>query len=80
MNKTITVNRKGMITIPANLRKKYNIHENSQLIILDIDGRLEIMPIYDDFSKIQQKLSTRNIMKKNYDESINIELELEGAK
>jgi len=79
VNKTITVNRKGMITLPAVLRKKYNIHEGSELVILDIDGKLEIVPIYDDFAEIQQKLSSRKVIEKSYEESIKIELELEGA-
>ena len=78
VNKTIIVDGKGMITIPAPLRKKYNLHEGSELIILDIDGKLEIVPIYDDFVKIQQKLSSRKIIEKSYEESIKTELELEG--
>jgi len=78
VNKTITVNRKGMITLPAIIRKKYNIHEGSELIILDIGGKLEIIPIYNDFIKIQQKLSSRKIVEKSYEESFKTELELEG--
>ncbi len=78
VNKTIIVDRKGMITIPAPLRKKYNLHEGSELVILDIDGKLEIVLIYDDFAKIQQKLSSREVIEKSYEESIKTELELEG--
>ncbi|WP_457559334.1 AbrB/MazE/SpoVT family DNA-binding domain-containing protein [Candidatus Harpocratesius sp.] len=80
MIKTVSVNHKGMITIPANIRKKYHIKENSKLVILDLDGKLEIVPIYDDFSEIQQKLSSREKFKQSYEESIKIELELEGDK
>ena len=79
MNKTISVNRKGMITLPAALRKKYDIREGSQLIILDIEGKIEIVPLYDDFGQVQQKLSTRKVMEKSYEASIPIELDLEGA-
>ncbi len=78
INKTIIVDRKGMITIPEVLRKKYNIHEGSQLVILDIEGELEIVPIYDDFTKIQQKLSSRKVIERRYNESIKKELELES--
>ncbi len=78
VNITIIVDRKGMITIPAPLRKKYDLHEGSELVILDIDGKLEIVPIYDDFAKIQQKLSSREVIEKSYEESIITELELEG--
>ena len=79
VNKTITVNRKGMITLPAALRKKYNIQEGSELIILDINGKLEIVPIYDDFTKIQEKLSSRKVIEDSYEESIKKEIKLEGA-
>ena len=78
VNITIIVDRKGMITIPAPLRKKYDLHEGSELVILDIDGKLEIVPIYDGFAKIQQKLSSREVIEKSYEESIKTELELEG--
>ena len=76
-NKAITVNRKGMITLPAPLRKKYNLHEGSQIVILDIEGKLEIVPIFDDFDQIHKMLSSRKIMEKSYEESIEIELKLE---
>ncbi|MCF2141300.1 MAG: AbrB/MazE/SpoVT family DNA-binding domain-containing protein [Candidatus Lokiarchaeota archaeon] len=79
MSKIITVNRKGMITIPVNIRKKYNIKENSKLVILDIDGKLEIIPIYEDFSKLQQNLSSREKIKESIKQSIDIELKIEGA-
>jgi len=78
VNKKIIVDRRGMITIPAPLRKKYNLHEGSELVILDIDGKLEIVPIYDDFAKIQEKLSSRKVIEKSYEESTKIELELEN--
>ena len=78
-NKTITVNRKGMITLPVKIRNKYKLLEGSQLIILDIEGKLEIVPLYDDFGQIQQKLSSRKVMKKTYEESIQTELDLEAG-
>lgn len=68
-----------MITIPVNIRKKYNIKENSKLVILDIDGKLEIIPIYEDFSKLQQNLSSREKIKESIKQSIDIELKIEGA-
>ena len=78
VNITIIVDRKGMITIPAPLRKKYKLHEGSKLVILDFDGKLEIVPIYDDFAEIQQKLSSRKVIEKSYEESIKTELRLES--
>ncbi len=77
LNEIITVDRKGRISLPASLRKKYNFHEGSQLVILDIEGKFEIVPIYDDFAQVQKLLSSRQIMEKSYEESIEIELKLE---
>jgi len=79
VNKTITVNRKGMITLPVKIRNKYKLLEGSQLVILDIEGKLEIVPLYDDFGQIQQKLSSRKVMEKTYEESIQTELDLEAG-
>ncbi len=41
------VNRKGMITIPVDLRERFNIHEGSRVTVMEIDGHLEIVPIVD---------------------------------
>lgn len=78
VNKTIVVNRKGMITLPAAIRRKYNIHEGSKLVLLDIEGSLEIVPIYDDFTELQKKLSSRKVVEKSYEESFKIEMKLEN--
>ena len=78
MSKTITMNRKGMVLIPASLRKKYQFHEGSKFIILDIEGKLELIPIYDDFTEIQQICPTREEFQKSYEESREVELELEN--
>ena len=77
--KTITINKKGMITIPVKIRKKYNLHEGSEIVILDINGSLEIIPILDDFSEIQKRLAPREEMAKLYDEIKEEELRLENA-
>lgn len=76
-NKIITVNRKGMITLPSPLRKKYNLHEGSQVVILDIEGKLEIIPIFEDFSQIHEMLSSRKTRETSIEESDKLELELE---
>ncbi len=46
-SKPIQVNNKGMITIPADLREKYDIRPGAMLSILEINGHLEIVPIVD---------------------------------
>jgi AbrB family looped-hinge helix DNA binding protein len=41
------VNRKGMITIPADVRERFNLHEGSRVTVMEIDGHIEIVPIVD---------------------------------
>jgi AbrB family looped-hinge helix DNA binding protein len=45
--KPIQVNKKGMITIPVELREKYNIQPGASLSILEVNGHLEIIPIVE---------------------------------
>ena len=44
-SKPSIVNKKGMITIPAEYRKKYNLLEGAKISIVDINGHLEIIPV-----------------------------------
>ena len=60
--KIIRVNKKGMITIPVEIRKKYNLMEGAEISILDIDGQLSIIPIYESFSEVQKMLAPRQAM------------------
>jgi AbrB family looped-hinge helix DNA binding protein len=46
-SKASVVNKKGMITIPADVRERFNLHEGSRVTIMEIDGHLEIIPIVD---------------------------------
>jgi len=80
MSKPITMNKKGMVLIPATLRKKYKFHEGSKFIILDIEGKLELIPIYNDFQEIQKICPTKEEFQQSYEESREIELELENQR
>ncbi len=75
--KIIRVNKKGMITIPVDIRKKYNLMEGSEISILDIDGQLSIIPIYESFSEVQKMLAPRqamvDIQEKLHDEELLLE-------
>jgi len=77
MNKPISMNQKGMILIPAQVRKKYHFHEGSKFIILDIEGKLELIPIYDDFAEIQRFCPTREEFHQSYEEAHQRDLEIE---
>lgn len=70
------VNKKGMITIPNELREKYNIVEGSEVLVIEILGEIQIIPLLE-FEAIQKQLPSRKDMKKVYFESKETELELE---
>ncbi|MHA1520517.1 MAG: AbrB/MazE/SpoVT family DNA-binding domain-containing protein [Promethearchaeota archaeon] len=70
------VNSKGMVTIPVELRNKYDIHEGSKVAIIEVNGEMQILPILD-FNEIRTLLPTRAEMKKIYLEAHDAELELE---
>lgn len=70
------VNKKGMITIPNEIREKYNIVEGSEVLVIEILGEIQIIPILD-FEAIQKNLPSRKEMREGYLESKEAELELE---
>ncbi|NMC04359.1 MAG: AbrB/MazE/SpoVT family DNA-binding domain-containing protein [Candidatus Lokiarchaeota archaeon] len=36
-----------MITIPADVRERFNLREGSKVTVMEIDGHIEIIPIVD---------------------------------
>ncbi|MHA1794226.1 MAG: AbrB/MazE/SpoVT family DNA-binding domain-containing protein [Promethearchaeota archaeon] len=46
-SKTITINSKGMITIPVEIRKKYNMHPGLKVSIIEVNGHLELIPVVE---------------------------------
>jgi len=74
--KTMKVNKKGMITIPNEIREKYNIGEGSEVIVMEINGEIQIIPIMD-FEDLRKLLPSRKEMEKAYIESWDEEMELE---
>lgn len=41
----IRVNSKGQITIPADLRKKFNLHQGDEVDVVEVDGELTIIRV-----------------------------------
>ena len=44
----LTISNKGWVTIPAELRKKYNLRAGSKVVIVDYGGVLAIVPAVKD--------------------------------
>jgi AbrB family looped-hinge helix DNA binding protein len=72
--KTVKMNDKGMITIPSSLRKRHQWKEGAEFKIIEIEGRIEIIPILD-LENIPRTNHTK--LAAIYDESHDNELELE---
>jgi AbrB family looped-hinge helix DNA binding protein len=44
----LTISNKGWVVIPAEFRKKYNLHAGSKVVIVDYGGVLAIVPAVKD--------------------------------
>nr|MDO8086597.1 AbrB/MazE/SpoVT family DNA-binding domain-containing protein [Candidatus Sigynarchaeum springense] len=77
MVESVTMNSRGMITIPADIRKKRNFKEGSRFTIMELDGQLVIIPI-QTAEEIRTDLIPRDILEKSLEDDRRIELELEG--
>lgn len=44
----LTVSNKGWVVIPAEFRKKYNLHPGAKVVIVDYGGVLAIVPAVND--------------------------------
>lgn len=45
MDKTIQIRERGVLTLPAELRQQYGIHEGDTFHIVDLDGMFLLTPI-----------------------------------
>nr|MDO8112042.1 AbrB/MazE/SpoVT family DNA-binding domain-containing protein [Candidatus Sigynarchaeota archaeon] len=75
--KSLTVNEKGMITIPFQLRKKHNIIKGTEVAIVEIDGNITIIPVLSRKDLEASRSITLAEMETAIDESTKHELELE---
>lgn len=44
----LTVSQKGWVVIPAELRRKYDLHPGTTVQLVDYGGVLAIIPVLDD--------------------------------
>ena len=70
------VNKKGMVTIPAKLRKKHNLHEGSEVAFIELEGTIILVPVLD-LESLRSMLPKRKQMEKSYEETKEQELKLE---
>ncbi len=61
--KPITITNRGMITIPASLRKRFNLHDGDRVIIIEDEGTLRLIPIVSDEKLREQSCSAGEMVK-----------------
>ncbi len=77
IEKSVKVTNKGMISIPAIIRKKYNIHDGDYVVVKeDDDGTIRIVPI-ESIESLRKRASTveesREIFKNSRKEDMELE-------
>ena len=77
MVESVMMNSRGMITIPADIRKRHNFKEGSRFMIMELDGQLTIIPI-QTAAELRRDLIPGDVLEKSLDEDRLIELELES--
>ncbi len=77
MVESVRMNGRGMITIPADIRKKHNFKEGSRFMVMELDGQLTIIPI-QTAEELRTDLIPRDVLEKSLEEDRKIELELES--
>jgi AbrB family looped-hinge helix DNA binding protein len=77
MQKTVKITNKGMVSIPANLRKKFNLKDGDYVIIDENEnGTMQITPIIP-LDKLKMQSATveefREVYHKAKEEELNLE-------
>ncbi len=75
MDETIQVRKRGRVTLPAELRQKYNIEEGDILHVLDLDGVFVLIPMVPAVPEL-----ARQIEKMRLEEGISMQELLEGLR
>ena len=57
VEKSVKVTNKGMISIPAEIRKKYNIKDGDYIIVKEESGSIKLIPI-EDIDSLRERALT----------------------
>ncbi len=74
--KAVTITNRGMITIPAEFRKKYKLKDGNKVFIIEDEGSLKIIPIKSE-EELRKDSYTAEEMLKSMEESRREDLEQE---
>jgi len=60
--KLVTITNKGMITIPAAFRKRYNLTDGDKILIIEDEGTLKIIPLKNEDELKKDSYSTKEML------------------
>ncbi len=73
--KSVKINNKGMITIPAKIREKYNLTTGNEVIIYDLNGQIVIIPFVDiEKTRSFTRQEFAKVYEEMHEEEVNLEL------
>lgn len=75
-NNVVKITNRGMISIPANIRKKYNLEDGKYMMVIEDEGSLRLIPIKSTKELQENGPSTEEVLRV-IKESREEELELE---
>ena len=76
MSKIVNMTNRGMITIPAAMRKKYDLHDGQPLVFIDQDDKMVLISIIN-FEKERKNFLKMDEMKIILEKLEDEELKLE---
>ena len=74
--KIVKVTNKGMITIPANYRNKYNIHDGDHIAVVEDENGLRLIQV-ESIENLRKRSVSAKELQKIMTEARKTELELE---
>lgn len=77
MSKIITMTNRGMITIPASIRNKYQLKDGQPLVIIAQENKMVLIPIID-LEKERDSFLDSDAMKQILDQFDDEEIHLEN--
>lgn len=59
----MTVTSRGMVTIPASIRKRYKLNDGDKLVIIEDEGTIRLIPLVPEDQLLAMSCSPREMIK-----------------
>jgi len=60
--KPVTITNRGMITIPAAIRKRFSLKDGDQVVIIEDEGTLRIIPVVSEETLRENSCSPKEMI------------------